>query len=219
MGNLSITAGTTRTQAGATAITEDITIIATSTAPAAGTTLGDGVVLPSLTGGNAKMFLVNNTANPVQVYANGSDTINGVAGTTGVVLPAGGTEVFVQASPGAWTAATGVGASGNYQTLSSVDSLTAHAGGGQASATALTAMQNRVTTVATAADSVKLPASAAGMQIVVVNAAAANSMNVFPATGDAINALAVNTAFAVAAGKTAQFNCITAGQWHSILSA
>lgn len=106
-----------------------------------------------------------------------------------------------------------------YRYYTTVDSLTAHAGGGQGSATPLTAMFNRVTTVATAADSVVLPASVAGMCITVTNAAAANSMNVFPASGDAINALAANAAFAMAAGKTAEFVCITAGQWHAILSA
>lgn len=101
---------------------------------------------------------------------------------------------------------------------STADTLTAHAGGGQASALALTAVINRVTTVATA-DSVKLPPSQAGMTITVINAAAANSMNVFPASGEAINALGANAAFAVAANKTAYFTCATAGQWHSVLTA
>lgn len=105
------------------------------------------------------------------------------------------------------------------RTVDSADSLTAHAGGGQASAPPLPATYNRVTTVATAADSVLLPVSASGLDVVVINAAAANSMNVFPATGEAINALAANAAFAVAAGKTAHFYCVTAGQWHSVLSA
>jgi len=104
-----------------------------------------------------------------------------------------------------------------YYTTS--DSLTAHAGGGQGSALPLTAMMNRVTTVGTAADSVVLPASAAGMCITVTNAAASNSMNIFPASGDAINALGANAAFACAAGKTVEFVCMTAGQWHGILSA
>jgi hypothetical protein len=44
-------------------------------------------------------------------------------------------------------------------------------------------------------------------------------MNVFPASGEAINALGANAAFALAAGKTATFYCYTAAQWHSILSA
>jgi hypothetical protein len=106
-----------------------------------------------------------------------------------------------------------------YRYYTTVDGLTAHAGGGQGSATPCTAMFNRFTTVATAADSGVLPASAAGMCITVTNAAASNSMNVYPASGDAINALGANAAYALAAGKTAEFVCMTAGQWHAILSA
>lgn len=96
--------------------------------------------------------------------------------------------------------------------------ITALAGGTQAG-TPLQNAFNRVTTVATAGDSVLLPPAAPGMQCIVVNAAAANSMNVFPSVGDAINAIAANGAFAMAANKTALFTCITAGVWNSILTA
>jgi len=96
--------------------------------------------------------------------------------------------------------------------------LTAFSGGGQAGLN-LNYRNARVTTVAVAADSVTLPVAIPGMSMTVVNAAAANSMNIFPATGDAINALAANTAIALAANKTMQFECINVGQWHSILTA
>lgn len=104
--------------------------------------------------------------------------------------------------------------------VSSVNGLTAHAGGGQASATALTASINRVTVCATAADSVALPAAKAGACITVINAGAA-SANVFPVNGgtDSINALAANAAFAVANGKTCEFLCANDGVWHTNLSA
>jgi hypothetical protein len=101
----------------------------------------------------------------------------------------------------------------------STDSLTALAGGGQTGATPITTAMARFTTVATGGDSALLPVSQPGMTITVSNAAAANSMNVFPASGEKINALSANAAFAVAAGKTAEFVCYTAGQWHTILSA
>lgn len=106
-----------------------------------------------------------------------------------------------------------------FQYESTQDNLTAKAGGGQSGATAITSMNARVTTVATAADSVVLPQSKAGLIIYVTNAAATNSMNVFPYAGDTINALSANAAFAVAAGKTCAFVCYSAGQWHSLLSA
>lgn len=99
------------------------------------------------------------------------------------------------------------------------NALTAHAAGGQASALQLGQGISRVTTVATAGDSVKLPASAAGMFVVVTNAAAANAMDVFPATGDAINALSANAALSVAANKTVIFFCAVAGTWNSVLTA
>ena len=102
---------------------------------------------------------------------------------------------------------------------SSTNAITAYAGGGQTNAVALTASFNRVTTVATAADSVKLPTAVAGAQVFVFNKAATNSMNVFPSTGDAINALSANTAYALAVTKGAIFTCVVTGTWDTILTA
>lgn len=102
---------------------------------------------------------------------------------------------------------------------SGADGITAFPTGGQAGAVPLMATINRVSTVGSANDSVRLPAAVAGLQVVVSNATAATSMNVFPAGTDAINALAPSAAFAIAGAKTCQFFCATAGQWHTILSA
>lgn len=99
------------------------------------------------------------------------------------------------------------------------NAITAFATGGQTNAIALTASYNRVTTVAAAADSVKLPAAVAGSRVVVFNKAAANSLNVFPATGDKINALAVNAAYAMAVTKGALFLCVVDGTWDTLLTA
>lgn len=213
-----ITAGTTRTQTGATQITADVTTVNTSTAPSAGTILGDGVILPQVGSGTDKVFLINNTANPIQVYGFGSDTINGVAAATGIAMAPNSADVYIEAAPGAWSVDAGFGSAGQLQTMLSVSGLTAHAGGGQGSATPLPAMINRVTTVASIADSVVLPASQPGLQIMVVNAGA-NSMNVFPLGTDQINALGASTAFAVAATKVCEFYCTNSGQWHSLLTA
>lgn len=103
-----ITAGTTRTQAGATQITADVTTVNTSTAATAGTNFGDGVALPLIGSGTDKVFLINNTANPIQVYAavpasGTADTINGVAGATGVAMPPNSSATFIEANPGSWT--------------------------------------------------------------------------------------------------------------------
>lgn len=125
-----------------------------------------------------------------------------------------------------------------FLSLSNTDTITAFAGGGQTSATQLDSGFNRVTVVATANDSVKLPACVSGqrntgpsgstarpssntlgMMIVVTNADAADSMNVYPQTGDAINALGANAAYAMAANKTAAFVCGSSGIWYSILGS
>ncbi len=86
------------------------------------------------------------------------------------------------------------------------DGLTAFAGGGQASATALGFGANVVTVCATGGDSVKLTSAAAiGGTLVFVKNLGAASCNVFPPVGGAINSLADNAAFAVAAGSSATF--------------
>lgn len=182
------------------------------------TTSGDSVMLPQSSQGSLEI-IVNSGANPLQVFGVGTDTINDVASATGVSQPPNSVGLYVCPVAGKWYSYPGVGYSGSLPTVSTANGLTAHAGGGQGSALPLTSSINRITTVGTAADSVALPASQPGMQITVYNAAASNSANVFPASGDAINALGANAAFALAAGKNAVFGCAVAGQWHAILSA
>ena len=99
------------------------------------------------------------------------------------------------------------------------NNITAHAGGGQAAATVLGAALNRVTTIASAADSVALPAAVGGQSITVVNASS-NSMQLFGAVGtsDTINGTAGATGIAVAAGKTLEL-VSWPGIWHGLLSA
>ena len=96
--------------------------------------------------------------------------------------------------------------------------LTALAGGGQAGAILIAATKNRFTTVATTGDSALLPVAAPGLHYYVKNAGA-NSMNVFPNTGDAINALSANTAFALASGKMALFVSMAKGSWDALPGA
>ncbi len=97
--------------------------------------------------------------------------------------------------------------------------ITAHAGGGQGSAYALTKTISRVTTVGTAGDSVKLPAATAGDLRIVSNNAAVNSMNIFPASGEAINALGADAAYALVVTKTVLLYCTVAGTWDTLLTA
>lgn len=102
-------------------------------------------------------------------------------------------------------------------TVSAANGLTALAGGAQAG-TAVSTMIARFTTVVTAADSAQLPTAQVGLELTVINSGA-NSMNVFPQTGETINALAANAALAIAVGKTATFICPVAGKWFALVSA
>lgn len=98
-------------------------------------------------------------------------------------------------------------------TMPSQNALTALAAGGQTGATALIPGLNRVTVVATAGDSVKLPASTAGM-FVIVHTAAVLAPDVFPFLGDAINGLGANNALRQPANTTAVYHCEVAGTWN-----
>lgn len=90
--------------------------------------------------------------------------------------------------------------------MSTEDAITAHAGGGKASARALTCRFNNITVVATAADSVLLPPGLVGLEITIVNSGA-NSMQVFGAGTDTINGVATGTGVAQAAGATVVYRC------------
>jgi len=95
--------------------------------------------------------------------------------------------------------------------------LTASTSSDQAGALALNYRNSRVTTSAVAGDSVVLPFALKGMSMIVCNAAAANAIDVFPATGDAINALSANTALSISANASAQFTCMVNGTWNTIV--
>ena len=99
------------------------------------------------------------------------------------------------------------------------NALTAATGSDQATGYALAAQMSRFTTVGSAGDSATLPAANVGMQRIVCNAAAANSMDVFPAVDGYINALSQNAAFALAANKTVIFFCFVDGTWNAIITA
>lgn len=110
---------------------------------------------------------------------------------------------------------------------SATNGITATASGTQTTSVLLTTSINRITTITTGGDSVLLPPSVPGLSIKVINATASTSMNVFPASaaqggvtgGDAINALAVNTAYAIAGTKVVTFSCSVAGTWNTTLTA
>lgn len=94
------------------------------------------------------------------------------------------------------------------------DGIVAHAGGGQALATQLVAEINRLATVATAGDSVKLPASQPGLTIVIINHGV-NSAQIYGAGTDTINDVASATGVPQMAGSMVIYSCTTAGAWYT----
>lgn len=109
--------------------------------------------------------------------------------------------------------------------FSSQTGITAAAGGGQTNATPVSAAFNRVDTVASANDSIRLPQAIPGLSLKVKNNTA-TTLAVFgipnnPVTGagDTIAASGSNTqqptatGTTIATGVTAEIDCYVAGQW------
>lgn len=96
--------------------------------------------------------------------------------------------------------------------------LTAHAGGGKASALSLSGSMASIATVATIADSVLLPAAKVGATFYLTNDGA-NSMQVFGRGTDTINNVATGTGVAQAAGVAAHYFCTKAGNWSRVQSS
>lgn len=92
------------------------------------------------------------------------------------------------------------------------DNIVAFAGGGKASATALTNTLNRIVTVASANDSVVLPPAIAGSEVTVINAGA-NTAAVFSKGTDTIGTNNAATADTISTTKAKKYTCITRGKW------
>ena len=94
--------------------------------------------------------------------------------------------------------------------------VTAHIGSAQLSGQLIAGTQLvEITISGTAGDCITLPVAVLGMQIMVTNVAAANSADIFPFTGDAINALGVNNAYALASGSSVTLVVSGSNQWRS----
>jgi hypothetical protein len=101
---------------------------------------------------------------------------------------------------------------GNY--LRSVQTGISAAGSTQGTGTAITKDINVVSTVS-AGQGVVLPTAIAGMVIIVNNTSATN-LNVYPASGAAINSLATNAAYTHVAGASLQYYAISSTQWYTV---
>lgn len=98
--------------------------------------------------------------------------------------------------------------------LSSQTGITATASGGQTNAFALTTRVNNVTTVASANDSIRLPASPLGKVVWVMNNGS-NSMQVYGAGTNTINGIATATGLPQPAGSLVAYVGITTTDWRA----
>ena len=103
----------------------------------------------------------------------------------------------------------------NGLVINSISAAVSAAGTAQGTATALVSNINNVTVVATGATGVRLPTAVAGMRILIRNSDSADTLNIYPATGGTINALAANAAFTLTAGSTTELMATTATQWYT----
>ena len=96
--------------------------------------------------------------------------------------------------------------------------ITAGVGGTQANAVLLPNTINRVGTVTSANDSVKLPAATVGLEIWVINRGA-NPMQVFGSGTDTINGIATATGISQGVNTNAPYVCSVAGNWEVPLTS
>lgn len=183
-------------------------------------TAGDSVMLPPAAPG-LELMVINHGNNAMQVFGNGTDTIDDQVTTTGVSHMANSLVIYTCTSSGAWYTeglATGFSRNSGLQTVSYA-TVAANATGTQASGTPIKSMLNNVTSSASG-QSVTLPVSAPGMEIIIHSITAANTLLVFPNAGgtttETINALAANASITMAALSSATFTCTIAGQWYTV---
>lgn len=103
---------------------------------------------------------------------------------------------------------------GDFFLESSADNITAKAGGGQTGAFQLNTQTARITTVATTGDSVKLPPSAPGLELLIINHGV-NPMQVYGAGTDTIDDVATATGVSQMSNSFVLYSCATTGAWYT----
>jgi hypothetical protein len=218
-GGLSVASGivadTGRAQGTATKLTADINRVDTSTAPVAGTVAGDGVLLPAATAVGGITRVINNTANPIQVFPSGTDTINGLAASAPVAVPPGDVAEFHSAGAGAWQFEAGVGSAGALPVQLACDTFAA-LGTTQGTAAPLVADITRVTSATQGvATGILLPPAKAGLDLFVVNHSG-TPLNIFATGTDTVDDVNTSvTAVPMMDSSLVLFICTSNGKWYT----
>ncbi len=204
------------------------------------TASGTGATLPSAVAGN-DVIVYNNGANTLKLYGASSDTINGVAGSTGITLAAGSAIELIAVATATWLSsdASNLGTmalqNANAVTISggnidntviggstpttgtftfvreSATDAISAAGTTQSDATALTAAINNVTTISSGTG-VKLPPAIKGDSVVVYNNGV-NVLQIYADGSDTINGGSGAVGRSLGLVSKAEFDCIANGAW------
>ena len=175
-------------------------------------TNGTSVVLAACTTGDIIHIQATKAFIPADVVpkAAGGTFDGAVVVGAGAKVPSGQTLTIAS---GATIANSGTAT--GFGSNTAVDSITAGSTQTQAGATALTGRINRVTVSGTNGDGVKLPTAVAGLICEIINGDSAQTIDVWPATGDKIQGGSSNAVdpTSIAAGTSREFYCIDAAEW------
>jgi len=103
---------------------------------------------------------------------------------------------------------------GDYLLESSQDNITATAGGGQNGAYQIVSQTSRIATVATMNDSIMLPPSTPGLELIVINHGL-NAMQVFGQPGDTIDDQLASAGVSAMSNSMVIYTCTTQGNWYT----
>lgn len=207
---------------GAATTAGTVTTAAQGNITSVGTLTGLGV--------NGTVTAVNITANTGVFTGNGSG-LSAIAGAnvTGTVSSATSATTAGTVTTAAQGNITSVGtltsltSSGNISganivatsyNIRSINIAVSAAGTTQGTATALTKEINVVSIVASGSG-VVLPTAVAGM-VLIINNTSANTLNVYPATGGAINNVVTNSPYSHGLGASLQYYATSTTQWYTV---
>lgn len=177
----------------------------------AGATSGAVTLSGTLATANGGTGLTTFTAANNALYSTAAGTLSAgtlpvLAGGTGVTTSTGSGANVLGTSPSLTTPAL------SGETFSTTAAGTAGTNAqGQGT---ITSDYNIVTTTATNPSGVTLPTATVGRRIIIVNKGT-NPINVYPATGGAIDALATNASIQIPLNGSMEFNASSTTQWYS----
>ena len=172
-------------------------------------TAGLIIATGNITGGN---LVTGGVVAATGNVSGGNLTTSGVVAATGNVSGGNLTTSGVVAATGNVSGGNLVATS--YHIRSITTGITA-AGSTQGTATALTKEINVVSTVSSGANGVVLPTAVAGI-VLIVNNTSANTLNVYPATGGAVNSGSTNAAYSHVSGASIQYYATSSTQWYTV---